>query len=233
MSTVSSELSGRRSQTNSRSAKEVWDGYSLGERKRRLGEGIHSEAAKEASSKVVSSLSDEDMQRRLRNSFLSEEAIALSREGSQRSWDRLTLEEKRERLEKSIHSKTARKAHLVVCGTSEYLEKLSRRIEKQWRWPGYLESLSGENHYNWKGGLRGKYGWGWEDVAFFIKVRDHWICQLCGTRNNLRVHHVDYDTDNWDDSNLITLCDSCNPRVNGDRDYWRGYFRKLMVEWIQ
>lgn len=226
---IDPELAEVRSLKAEGSAREVWNSYSLEERKERLGNGIRSEAARESLREGWRKLSEEEKERRLRHSFLSEEAMVLSREGSQVSWDRLTLEEKRERLEKSIHSEAAREAHLKVCDTPEYLEKLSKRMEDQWRRLGYWENLSGENHYNWKGGFRGKYGWGWKDVAFFIKIRDNWTCQLCGTKNNLRVHHIDYDTDNWDDSNLITLCGSCNPRANGNRDYWMDYFEKLMV----
>lgn len=70
-----------------------------------------------------------------------------------------------------------------------------------------------------------------------IRQRDNYTCQLCGktqkqeskTRNRkLSVHHIDYDKENCDKSNLITLCSSCNSKVNRNRDYWFAYFTYIM-----
>lgn len=103
----------------------------------------------------------------------------------------------------------------------------------RWNWkrqPPEVKALkglasSGENNPNWRGGLSRTYGYGWRDVAFFIFIRDGWTCQKCGGKRDLTCHHIDHDTDNWDDTNLITLCRSCNASVNGnDRGYWEEYF---------
>ena len=93
----------------------------------------------------------------------------------------------------------------------------------------------GENNPNWRGGYEGKYGYGWRDVAYFIFVRDGWVCQYldCGKKEDLICHHIDHDTDNWDDSNLITLCRGCNGRVNGsDRLYWQEYFGRRIKSFL-
>ena len=58
-----------------------------------------------------------------------------------------------------------------------------------------------------------------------IRERDHYICQLCQSYGNT-AHHIDYDKKNCDPKNLITLCRSCNSKVNFNRKYWTKYFKK-------
>jgi 5-methylcytosine-specific restriction endonuclease McrA len=41
------------------------------------------------------------------------------------------------------------------------------------------------------------------------------------------VHHIDYDKKNSNPKNLITLCVSCNFKVNFERSYWENYFKSL------
>lgn len=59
-----------------------------------------------------------------------------------------------------------------------------------------------------------------------IKTRDGYQCQLCGTREKLAIHHIDYEKQNCEDDNLVTLCLSCNVKVNKNREYWTEYFQK-------
>jgi 5-methylcytosine-specific restriction endonuclease McrA len=46
--------------------------------------------------------------------------------------------------------------------------------------------------------------------------RDNWQCQVCGSRNNLQVHHKEFRSHSGDDSegNLITLCPKCHARAH-------------------
>jgi len=46
----------------------------------------------------------------------------------------------------------------------------------------------------------------------------------------LTIHHIDYDKRNCDDGNLITLCHSCNPRANSNRDQWKAVFTRMLEE---
>ena len=91
---------------------------------------------------------------------------------------------------------------------------------------------SGENSPVWKGGIsKLPYPFEFtEKLKTRIKERDGYICQLCGCSNpkGLAVHHIDYDKDNLSEDNLITLCGSCNPKVNGKRNYWTYYFRNII-----
>lgn len=54
-----------------------------------------------------------------------------------------------------------------------------------------------------------------------IRARDNHICQLCKTPQNgikLAAHHIHYDKENCY-PDLITLCRSCNSKVNANRKY--------------
>lgn len=66
-----------------------------------------------------------------------------------------------------------------------------------------------------------------------IRDRDNHICQLCNISEkkyrekyyrNLDIHHIDYDKQNNEKTNLITLCNSCNIKANFDVDYWYSYY---------
>lgn len=43
------------------------------------------------------------------------------------------------------------------------------------------------------------------------------------------MHHVDYDKQNCDPGNLVTLCDPCHAKTNGgDRAEWALRFRAML-----
>jgi len=92
----------------------------------------------------------------------------------------------------------------------------------------------------WKGGIsRLPYAFEFDEKCKqIIKKRDGYICQLCGISekeysDKIVVHHMDYNKINCADSNLITLCNSCNGKVNFGRDYWHNYFKTIMNEKLQ
>jgi 5-methylcytosine-specific restriction endonuclease McrA len=49
-----------------------------------------------------------------------------------------------------------------------------------------------------------------------VLSRDRWHCQLCGTSNNLHVHHVTSRSRLGDDTlhNLMTLCAMCHEALH-------------------
>jgi len=61
-----------------------------------------------------------------------------------------------------------------------------------------------------------------------IRQRDNWTCQICGFKQNgikLDIHHIDYNKNNVNPSNLITLCHKCHSRTNSNhRNFWMNYF---------
>jgi len=64
-----------------------------------------------------------------------------------------------------------------------------------------------------------------------IKDRDYDKCQnpRCQNGSTVKtVHHIDYDKQNLDPGNLITLCRSCHVKSNYNRKYWTRYYQSVM-----
>lgn len=112
------------------------------------------------------------------------------------------------------------KTHQVFC---------SMECNRKWR----SVELVGENSSNWKGGtslLPYPFEFN-SNLKERIKNRDKHSCQLCGRKEKLCVHHINYEKEDLFDLNLITLCTGCNGRVNGDRDFWEDYFTFRMFSY--
>ena len=70
-------------------------------------------------------------------------------------------------------------------------------------------------------GGKHKYGFGFNNkLKNKIKGRDENCCQLCGDTKKLEVHHIDYDKNNNEENNLITLCRKCHGITNYNRGFW-------------
>lgn len=72
-----------------------------------------------------------------------------------------------------------------------------------------------------------------------IIIRDGFVCKGCRITHQelvdkdpfnrgLTIHHIDYNKNNSNESNLIALCRVCNSKANGDRDYHREYYTQLI-----
>lgn len=90
------------------------------------------------------------------------------------------------------------------------------------------KQITREKHWNWKGGLSLEgYPVDWtETLKRSIRERDNYICRLCCQYGN-EVHHIDYNKNNCNPDNLITLCKKCHLKTNHNRKYWIKYFQKL------
>ena len=91
----------------------------------------------------------------------------------------------------------------------------------------------GEKSYLWKGGIAySPYPDDWtNDLRDSIRKRDDYMCQMCGIHQDelnykLDCHHIDYNKDNLNPNNLISLCRSCHQRTNYNRIHWIEYFKK-------
>jgi len=97
-----------------------------------------------------------------------------------------------------------------------------------------------EKHHNWKGGVSFiNYPKEFHLIKQKIRKRDGNICQLCNFKKEKReikdsqiigVHHIDYNKQNNSESNLITLCNICNSKVNFMREKWISYFDEKMAQ---
>lgn len=72
-----------------------------------------------------------------------------------------------------------------------------------------------------------------------IRKRDNYECQNCGMTEEehlivysriLTIHHIDYDKNNCEDTNLISICDGCNARANFNRNYWKEFYQNKIKE---
>jgi hypothetical protein len=128
------------------------------------------------------------------------------------------------------------------CGKSticNYLKKYNIKTVK-WTRNSWIKSMTGINNPNYING-EGNFPYPLEfndELKEQIRKRDNYICQNCGMTEEehlivkgqiLSIHHIDYNKDNCKETNLITVCDSCNTRANFNRDYWLDFYsNKLM-----
>lgn len=98
---------------------------------------------------------------------------------------------------------------------------------------GKFKLRVGDKASNWKDGISfepycHKFN---DELKESIRDRDNHICQLCKTEENgrkLAVHHIHYDKKNCE-PDLITLCISCNVKVNANRDYYESLFMEMLA----
>lgn len=105
----------------------------------------------------------------------------------------------------------------------------------------YRSLKVGEKSSNWKGGLSFlPYS---SDFTMALKKsirrRDNYICQECKKSEGkeldeygirLAIHHIDFNKNNCNTDNLITLCRSCNSKANKNREFHTIYYKsKLLI----
>jgi len=143
----------------------------------------------------------------------------------------------------------AKQMECKICGKAfEFYESqngkgycCSRKCADQW----HAIQIKGANNPNWAGGLSYEpYGPEFnKKQKEKIKLRDGYVCQLCFRRQDsdtnflscrtlwnegLHIHHIDYDKKNNHSSNLVSLCRTCNLKINQNRKYWENHFCKYL-----
>jgi hypothetical protein len=91
----------------------------------------------------------------------------------------------------------------------------------------YRDIMSLHGNPNWRGGKSFEpYPLGWTKIfKEQIRQRDGYKCCFCGipeveNGRRLDVHHKDYNKDNINPDNLISLCRSCHTKTNFNREHW-------------
>ncbi len=103
--------------------------------------------------------------------------------------------------------------------------------------------VKGEKAPNWRGGKSFEpYGITFNNaLKEKIRNRDNHRCQECFRHQNelrtttnkkyrLLVHHIDYNKQNDEPKNLISLCRTCHGQTNFKRDDWSTYYTNVMEE---
>jgi len=89
----------------------------------------------------------------------------------------------------------------------------------------------GKNNPNWKDGKSFEpYPINWtSEFKESIRERDNHTCKFCNKKQGKRkldVHHIDYNKENLNPDNLISLCKACHSKTNYNRNYWEVIFSK-------
>ena len=76
-----------------------------------------------------------------------------------------------------------------------------------------------------------------EQLKEEVRDRDNHECQCChkteeqeliDLNRKLSIHHIDYDKENCNEENLISLCIRCHLKTNYNREYWKMLFKNLI-----
>lgn len=143
----------------------------------------------------------------------------------------------------------ARKGHATSTETRQKISKSNtgkiRSEEVKQKLKGMRNGINtelkkGKEHRYWKGGTSFEpYSPCFDSQAKErVRVRDNFICQLCGIpelecNHNLSVHHIDYDKLNSNIDNLVCLCKKCHAKTSFNREYWKEFFSTKKGEEIQ
>ena len=93
-----------------------------------------------------------------------------------------------------------------------------------------IRKYTGENNSNWQGGLSFEpYPSNFnKQIKLQILNRDNYTCQMCNIyklkitkKEQLHIHHIDYDKNNCKLNNLLTLCPPCHGKTNFSRNYYK------------
>jgi len=127
---------------------------------------------------------------------------------------------------KKLSLETRKKMSIAQIGNKKFLgKKHTEKTKKK-----MSESQSGDKNHAWLGGKSFEpYTTDWTNTfRRSIRERDFYTCQVCKEPQGdaaLSIHHIDYDKQNNDIKNLISLCTSCHIKTNTNRKYWQEYFQ--------
>ena len=122
--------------------------------------------------------------------------------------------------------------------TEEHVRKIfdsrknsgSLKHTQEWK-DNHSKNMMKNQNPNWNGGSSFlPYSVDWtKTLRRSIRERDNYTCQVCGEEQKdiiFAVHHIDYNKQNCNPDNLITLCKSHHAKTNFNKNYWINYFKK-------
>ena len=112
---------------------------------------------------------------------------------------------------------------------------------------GYGDYIKRSKNPNWLGGISFEpYGIEFDTkLKEQIRKRDNYRCQECFRHQNelftknknrkivnqkLHIHHIDFNKQNNNPNNLISLCRSCHAQTQFNRESWTNYFQDKIIQ---
>jgi len=114
------------------------------------------------------------------------------------------------------------------------------RINQVLEFLGYhIEIIKNDTEYYNKQDNKFKYSSSFDKrLKLKIRKRDNYQCQLCGIsqgeykklyKKHLSIHHIDYNKQNSNEKNLISLCQRCHARIRGNKIFWTEILKKIVI----
>jgi len=141
-----------------------------------------------------------------------------------------------------IGEETGRTKRVILLNLAEYGIPMRSTAEsrKNGLMNGRIQPLHGESHPFWLGGISFEpyspiFN---ERLKEKVRRRDGYVCQKCGVtqeeslekfHKKLFIHHINYNKDDCNLSNLTSLCCQCSSDVNFNREYWIRYFSQKII----
>lgn len=122
----------------------------------------------------------------------------------------------------------------------KHAEKLKGKMTGE-KNPNYGKKHKGinakeKNHF-WKGGIAFEPYDDEFDRAFkrTIREREGFKCFLCFKTQKengkaLHVHHIDYEKKHTTEDNCMALCNSCHPKTQKNREFWKKYLKEQLLD---
>lgn len=123
------------------------------------------------------------------------------------------------------------------CGKPFPVKQNQKKTSKFCTMKCYHLWTIGKDNPNWQGGTSFEpYGLEFnKQLKEQVRKRDNYICQECGYTEKqldyrLSIHHIDFDKENNNSSNLISLCKSCHSKTVYNRKKWTEYYKEKICQ---
>ena len=105
-------------------------------------------------------------------------------------------------------------AHKGKILSEEHKISIGIATQKRWDDGDYDNVHIGENNHHWRGGQRGQYSREFRKVRKIVLQRDKNKCRICGTKEKLHIHHINRNTTDNREINLIAVCVWCHNKIH-------------------